>query len=141
MNDPAGTDLLSLASDNTEPFVTKPGHIYWITVQGDWQNGLTYQVDARYVSAEGWLTWAEGIDSTTLNLETQINDEFVDWGAYNADHNCSYWITGDGNPINMRVFEGDPATNAPYPAWYIDNEGPVGGVAMPAIVFEYALPS
>jgi hypothetical protein len=40
----------------------------------------------------------------------------------------------------LRVFDGDPATNTPNAAWYADNVGPVGGTAMPAIVFEYALP-
>jgi hypothetical protein len=87
------------------------------------------------------LTWADGPDFNQLNLETQINDQFVDWGAYDTNHHYAYWIVGDGSPINMRVFDGDPATNTPNASWYADNVGPVAGVGMPAIVFEYALPT
>ncbi len=142
VNDPAGTDLLSLASGNTTPFVTQPGHIYWIHVQGAWNNGATRQADASYISDDNWATWSDGPSFNTRNLETQINDQFVDWGPYSATHSYDYWIMGDGNPINMRVFDGNPATNTPNPAWYADNTGPaIGGVSMPAIVFEYALPT
>ncbi len=141
VNDPAGTDLLSLSSGNTVPFLTQPGHIYWIQVQGAWDNGPVRQADASYISDDGWSTWADGPGFNPLNLQTQINDQFVDWGPYSTSHNYSYWITGDGNPINMRVFDGDPATNTPNPSWYADNTGPVEGVGMPAIVFEYALPT
>lgn len=142
VNDPAGTDLLSLASGHTAPLITQPGHIYWIQVQGAWENGPVRQADASYISDDGWLTWADGPGFNPLNLETQINDQFVDWGPYNgASHNYSYWIMGDGNPINMRVFDGDPVTNTPNPAWYADNTGPVAGTGMPSIVFEYELPT
>ncbi len=142
MDDPAGTDLLSLASGHTTPLVTQPGRIYWIGVQGAWFNGPVRQADARYISDDGWLTWAEGPGSDPLNLQTQVNDEFVDWGPYTTSHSYSYWITGDGNPINLRVFEGDPATNTPNAADYADNTGIVPGVeGMPVIVFEYALPT
>lgn len=142
VNDPAGTDLLSLASSHTTAFITQPGHIYWIQVQGAWFDGPVRQVDARYITDDGWATWSDGPTLDPLNLETQINDQFVDWGPYNTSHHYSYWIMGDGNPINMRVFDGDPATNTPNPAWYADNTGIVPGVeGMPAIVFEYALPT
>ena len=141
VNDPAGTDLVSLSSGNTAPFVTQPGHIYWIEVQGAWNDGPVRQADARFISDNNWVTWSNGPIFNTRNLETQINDKFVKWGPYSATHNYNYWIVGDGNPINMRVFEGNPATNTPIPALYADNTGPaIGGVAMPAIVFEYALP-
>jgi hypothetical protein len=146
VNDPAGTDLLSLSSGNTAPFVTQPGHIYWIQVQGAWNDGPVRQADASVISDDGWLTWATGPSPDQRNLETQIDGQFVAWAPYavpfDPTHNYSYWIMGDGNPINMRVFDGDPATNTPNPAWYADNTGPaIGGVSMPAIVFEYALPT
>ncbi len=141
VNDPTGTDLLSLASGHTTPYVTQPGHIYWIQVQGAWGNGPVRQADASNISDDGWVTWTDGPGFNPLNLETQINDQFVDWGSYDTNHHYSYWIMGDGNPINMRVFDGDPATNTPNSAWYADNVGPVGGVGMPAIVFEYSLPT
>lgn len=141
VDDPAGTDLLSLASGNTTAFVTQPGHIYWIEVQGAWHNGAVRQADASYISDDTWLTWTDGPAFDQRNLETQIDDMFVDWGPYSANHSYSYWIVGDGNPINLRVFDGGPATGIPNPAWYADNTGPVGGSAMPAIVFEYALPT
>lgn len=95
----------------------------------------------RHDSDDDWTTWTDGPDSNPLNLETQINDQFVDWGPYSADHHYSHWITGDGNPINLRVLDGDPDTNAPDPAMYGDNTGPVADTGMPAIVFEYALPT
>lgn len=142
VDDPAGTDLLSLASGNTAPFVTQPGHIYWIQVQGTWSNGPTREADASYTSDDGWLTWSDGPAFDQRNLETQIDDRFVDWGPYTPTHHYSYWIMGDGTPINLRVFDGpDPASGVPYAPWYADNGGPVAGDAMPAIVFEYALPT
>ncbi len=142
IDDPAGTDLLSLASGNTAAFVTQPGNIYWIQVQGAWFNGAVRQADAKFISDDGWATWVDGPSWNPLNLETQVNGQFVDWGMFNADHHYSYWILGDGNPINMRVFDGDPDTNTPNPAWYVDNVGTVPVAdheAMPAIVFEYEL--
>ncbi|MCV2395174.1 hypothetical protein OEB99_12725 [Actinotalea sp. M2MS4P-6] len=140
VDDPAGTDLLSLASGNTTAFVTQPDHIYWIQVQGAWFNGTVRQADASYISDDGWTTWADGPAFNSLNLETQVDDQFVDWGPYTATHHYSYWIMGDGTPINLRVFDGEPTTGTPNPTWYEDNGGPVAGHAMPAIVFEYALP-
>ncbi len=144
VNDPAGTDLLSLDSGNTAPFVTKRHHIYWIEVQGDWDDGTAHKVDASYTTTDDWTTWDEGPSPDARNLETQINDRFVEWGPYNSGHNYSYWIVGDGNPINMRVFEGVPATNTPYTAGYADNTGwvaPGSGAdeGLPAIVFEYSV--
>jgi hypothetical protein len=139
VNDPAGTDLVSLSSGNTAPFITQPGHIYWIEVQGTWDNGPTREADASHISDDGWATHAAGPGFNQLNLETQINDRFVDWGPYSITHNYSYWIMGDGNPINMRVFDGNPATHTPNPAWYSNNVNPEPGHGMPAIVFEYAL--
>lgn len=143
VNDPAGTELLSLASGHTTAFLTQPGHIYWIQVQGAWFDGPVRQADAGYTSEDDWATWDEGPSSDPLNLETQVNSQFVDWGPYSTSHHYSYWITGDGTPITMRVFEGDPATNTPDPGSYTDNTGIVPGVVegMPAIVFEYALPT
>jgi hypothetical protein len=139
VNDPAGTDLLSLSSGNTAPFVTQPGHIYWIEVQGAWNNGPGRQADASYISDDGWATHTDGPAFNQRNLETQINDRFVNWGPYDTGHNYNYWIMGDGKPINMRVFDGNPATNTPNAAWYANNTGPAAGIGMPAIVFEYSL--
>lgn len=139
VDDPGGTDLLSLASGNTVPFVSQPGHIYWIQVQGAWHDGPLLEADAAFVSDDGWLTWANGPAGSPLNLDTQIDGEFVDWGPYDANHHYEFWIHGDGTPINLRVFEGDPATNTPDPAAYA-NTGPSVHGGMPAIVFEYALP-
>jgi hypothetical protein len=144
VNDPAGTDLVSLASGNTAPFITQLGHIYWIQVQAAWHDGLVRQADASLVSDDGWSTWADGPSPDERNLETQINSQFVDWSPYavpfDPTHNYTYWIMGDGNPITMRVFEGDPATNTPNPTAYADNTGPAfPDVSMPAIVFEYEL--
>ncbi len=143
VDDPAGTDLVSLSSGNTAPFVTQPGHIYWIEVQGVWNNGPTRQADPSLISDDAWATWAEGPSFDERNLETQINGQFVDWSPYAApfdpSHNYSYWVMGDGNPINMRVFDGNPATNTPNPAWYADNTSPYSNPGMPAIVFEYTL--
>ncbi len=141
VDDSAGTDLVSLASGNTDPFITQPGHIYWIHVQGAWDNGSARQADASYISDDAWVTHADGPGFNSLNLETQINGQFVDWGPYSTTHSYDYWIMGDGNPINMRVFDGNPATNTPNPSWYADNINPVPGDGMPAIVFEYALPT
>ena len=138
VDDPAGTDLLSLAAGHTVPFVAKPGYIYWIQVQGDWLNG-TLAVDAAYVSDDGWVTWADGPAGRPLQTQTQIDRRFVDWGAYDSRHHYQYWVHGDGTPINMRVFEGFAGLNLPVPAWYADNVNPDPAGGVPAIVFEYRL--
>ena len=138
VDDPAGTDLLSLASGNTAPYVSKPGYVYWIQVQGTWQSG-PFAVDATYVSDDGWATWADGPLGRPLQTQTQIERRFVDWGPYDAGHHYEYWIRGNGTPINMRVFEGNAWLNLPNPAAYVDNSFPGIGGGMPAIVFEYAL--
>jgi hypothetical protein len=138
VDDPAGTNLLSLASGNTAPFVSRPGYVYWIQVQGTWLSG-PLEVDATYVSDDGWVTWADGPAGSALNTQTQIEYRFVDWGPYASDHNYQYWVRGNGTPINMRVFEGNPFFNLPNPALYADNSHPDPGGGMPAIVFEYKL--
>ncbi len=138
VDDPAGTDLLSLASGNTAPFTSKVGYIYWIEVQGTWQNG-PFQVDATYVSTDGWLTWADGPFGMPRQTSSQIENRFVDWGPYDSGHHYDYWIRGNGTPVNMRVFEGNAFTNTPNPAAYADNSFPGIGGGMPALVFEYKL--
>ncbi|GEN79900.1 hypothetical protein [Actinotalea fermentans] len=138
VDDPAGTDLLSLASGNTAPFTSKVGYIYWIEVQGTWQSGL-FEVDATYVSTDGWATWADGPYGMPRQTSTQIENRFVDWGPYDAGHHYDYWVRGNGTPVNLRVFEGNAFTNTPNPAAYADNWFPGIGGGMPALVFEYQL--
>lgn len=138
VDNPAGTDLLSLASGNTAPFTSKVGYIYWIQVQGTWQSG-PFAVDATYVSTDGWATWADGPFGMPRQTATQVEHRFVDWGAYDAGHHYEYWIHGNGMPLNMRVFEGNAFLNVPNPAAYADNSFPGIGGGMPAIVFEYQL--
>jgi hypothetical protein len=127
VNDPAGTDLLSLSSGNTAPFVTQPGHIYWIAVQGAWNNGPGRQADASYISDDGWVTHTDGPAFNQRNLETQINDRFVNWGPSDTGHHYDYWIMGDGNPSTCapsratrpptdRTPRCTPTTPAPSPA-------------------------
>lgn len=138
VDDPAGTDLLSLASGNTAPFDSQLGYIYWIEVQGTWQSG-PFAVDATYVSTDAWGTWADGPLGMPRQTATQIENRFVDWGPYDSGHHYDYWVRGNGTPINMRVFEGNAFTNTPNLAAYADNWFPGIGGGMPALVFEYKL--
>ena len=106
---------------------------YEVCVRGTYTNrGGTDLLDAEYVSQDNWATFADGLPaSDPLSAElgagfgdVQVNGQFVEWGAYSADHKyCTTMALADGATLNLAVFDGHSADNHKMPEWYADNAG------------------
>jgi hypothetical protein len=111
------TSMYKLDSDRCYKIVVSG---YFInTGQGDeW-------VDAAYLSMpphdDPWMANHPGYDDKLLEL--QINEQFVNWGAYDATHEYSYVMPGNDAQVTFRVFDGNVATNAQDSGWMGDNSG------------------
>jgi hypothetical protein len=106
------------------------GKTYLLVASGTWQNGGTNVADAGYGSVDDWTTYMQGYDISPYDLgsgefQLQVDNSFVNWGAYQPAHQYSYLYTGTGNPIDLMVFDGDStvASATPDDAWYADNSG------------------
>lgn len=115
-----GADSVALTKDKK----------YRFEVSGTWTNIGKNVADAEYASLDNWLTHMDGYNIAPYLLgagefDLQVNDKFVNWGAYSSSHEYGSTMMGDGNPVNFRVFDGDstktPAT--PDAGWYGDNRG------------------
>lgn len=113
--DPSGITVPALSSG-----------VYKFVVTGTWQNRSVEQVDAQCTSYNGG-PWANavtgGYDARLLNV--QLNNTFVNWGACSTsvNHKYSNWLASTGSPVNVRIFDGDVATNTQDPSWFGDNVG------------------
>lgn len=103
--------------------VLEAGVQYRFVVSGTWENTDQGVVDAVYVSEDDWETHSTGPVGDDKLLDLQVNNEFVNWGGYNPDHEYQYIFTGTAAAVNFRIFEGDVATNTPDPDSYDDNNG------------------
>jgi hypothetical protein len=104
---------------------TTADKIYKITIAGTWTNRGGEVVDAECTSWQGgdWKNEVNGGFSSDL-LDVQVNQTFVDWGACNSStHTYTLWVLGDGNLLNLRVFDGDTSTNTQFPGWFGDING------------------
>ena len=100
---------------------------YQVCVRGTWANrGGLDQVDAEYVSQDNWLTSHDGLppsDPLSAALgpnwgDVQVNGQFVDWGAFSADHKyCTTVTLADAATLTLGVFDGTS------PDGYADNVG------------------
>jgi hypothetical protein len=126
MNKPKVSNYtLSSASQEGINVPTTEGYKYKVTVSGTWTNRGVEQVDAECTSYDGgaWANAVTGGYSSDL-LDVQINQAFVNWGDCNDDsHTYTRWVTGDGDPVNLRVFDGDVSTNQQNASWFGDNQG------------------
>lgn len=99
---------------------------YQIDVSGTWQNSNIDAVDAEYTSPDNWVTVVNGYPGLGEGFgDVEVNQQFVDWGAYSPSQAYSLAVASPGSSINLRVFDGDAnsgpdATNA---GWYGDNSG------------------
>ncbi len=103
-----------------------PDSLYRFNVSGTWQNNVFNTADAQYMSTNGWSTYSEGWPGLGSNeFKLQVNDGFVNWGAYNPNHDYSYYTVGTGSTVNFRIFDGNSAVANPQPSlgWYGDNSG------------------
>ncbi len=69
------------------------------------------EFDAKYSITHSKLddTWTDTVtdyESYGTNLlELKVNDEFIDWGAYNEDHKYYWTLTGDGESIDLQIYD------------------------------------
>ncbi len=99
-------------------------YIYRFDVSGTWANRPGESVDAECTSWQGakYKNAVNGGYNANL-LDVQVDKSFVNWGSCANDHSYTHYVLGTGDPINLRVFDGNVATNTPDPSWYGDNNG------------------
>lgn len=103
------------------------GQQYLLVSSGTWMNSLNAS-DTEYTSLDNWTSHMNGYDINPYFLgegefDLQVNNSFVNWGAYNSGHSYSYLYTGTGSQINLGIFDGDSNTNTKNLGWYGDNSG------------------
>ncbi len=106
---------------------------YFIHVSGTWLNRNGQDtVDAEYNSYDGFATagmdgdpaWTVfGLNDYWNLLDLQMDNNFVDWGSFVADHDYYRLHSTGGGSLNFKVFDGNPDTNTINPGWYGDNSG------------------
>jgi hypothetical protein len=111
--------------------VELPGQ-YRVCVSGTWTNRNGSEVlDAEYLSQFNWQGYTNGLPAndpyayTGSNFgDVTVNGQFVDWGAYNAEHKyCTTVTLAADQALTLRVFDGDGTTGAANESWYADNVG------------------
>ncbi len=106
------------------------GKSYMFKASGTWQDNSTqnHHIDAEYTTF-GLPEWDAPTDGTTNwgpdQKDLQVNELFVDWGAYSEDHVYTLMFDGAGLIVNFRVFDGKANASPPVmmSGWYPDNEG------------------
>ncbi len=114
----------SASSTGTDVALPQAG-TYRIDVWGTWHNDNWGDVDAEYVQYQG--TWYNGFDFAGYTLgegfgDVQVNDAFVNWGAYTDTHAYTLAMPLSGT-VNLGVFDGNSNTNTKDLGWYGDNVG------------------
>lgn len=123
-------DTITVNSNSTtgaNSAVLPAGVNFTFEVSGTWQNSLNV-ADAEYASVDGWVTPMDGYGISPWFLgagefDLQVDNNFVDWGAYSASHNYTRNFVGTGTAVNFRIFDGDSNTDTIVPSWYGDNSG------------------
>ncbi|MEI7749770.1 MAG: SdrD B-like domain-containing protein [Candidatus Moraniibacteriota bacterium] len=108
--------------------ILQNGESYLVESSGTWTNTGKNIADAEYASVDNWQTHMDGYDIPPYLLgkgefDLQVDNAFVNWGAYNPAHTYSYLYSGTGSRVNFRVFDGDSTTGSPDSGWYGDNNG------------------
>ena len=109
------------------------GGLYKLEVSGTWTNRGFESVDAKFTTADGWVTPTDAPGPPVVApyvgtydpklLDVQLNNQFVDWGPYSSSHIYARTLIGTGGSWNFRVFDGNVMTNTIDPSWYGDNQG------------------
>lgn len=108
--------------------VLTSGKSYKLESSGTWVNSNNV-ADTEFASIDGWSTHMDGYNIAPYILgegefDLQVDNAFVNWGAYNPANIYTYLKTGTGSNVGLRIFDGDsifPATL--HPEWYGDNQG------------------
>ena len=98
--------------------------VYLIEASGVWDNANGRDdVDAEYWSRDGWSTIGDFENDPTYDpreIDLVIDNQNVNWGAYNAQHLYKTVLTGEGESINFRIYDYNLDESV---AWYNDNVG------------------
>ena len=98
--------------------------VYLLEASGVWDNANGRDdVDAEYWSRDGWSTIGDFENDPTYDpreIDLVINNQNVNWGAYNAQHLYKTVLTGEGESINFRIYDYNLDESV---AWYNDNIG------------------
>ncbi|MBE3085144.1 MAG: thioester domain-containing protein [Bacteroidetes bacterium] len=91
---------------------------YEFKVSGTWENRSWERVDAKYCSADYWVT--PGTEAPSGGYPDDLLELFVDeamaaWGAYSATHEYTLDFTGDGSTVNFAIYDSLDTS------WYSDN--------------------
>lgn len=125
-------DILEIDSGNAggaNSSVLVDGRFYLVELEGVWYNFQNNRraVDAEYYSddfdGESWFSFSDVADEEGRDirqLDVVINDQNVDWGSFSPEHLYKTVVEGEGNSINLRVYDED---GAPAPQWFNDNDG------------------
>lgn len=95
----------SASATGTNVALPRPG-TYRIDVNGTWDNGVWYGVDAEWVQ-QADLSWAQGWPGyPTVDFgDLQVNGQFVDWGAYSSAHSYTYTGAFPTMAVNLAVWD------------------------------------
>ncbi|MDD5086925.1 MAG: hypothetical protein PHV16_04180, partial [Candidatus Nanoarchaeia archaeon] len=112
--EPVYMETVIVSSDGTTSSsvnALEAGKTYLLEVSGTADAGDTIEFDAKYsithrISGDSWTDTVSGYESDGTDLlELKVNGNFVDWGAFNDEHLYSLIITGDGNPVEMQIYD------------------------------------
>lgn len=101
------------------------GTNYRFDVSGTWENRPGEDVDVEYSTPDNWTTHTDAPYGGFLGglLDVQLDNSFIDWGAYASSHEYTHSYVGNNASVNFRVFDGDVVSNTPISGWYTDNVG------------------
>ena len=113
-NNMSGVDSSLLANDR----------VYLLEASGVWDNANGRDdVDAEYWSRDEWNTIGDFENDPSYDpreIDLVIDNQNVNWGAYNAQHLYKTVLTGEGESINFRIYDYNLDESV---AWYNDNIG------------------
>ncbi|MCK4553085.1 LamG domain-containing protein [Candidatus Pacearchaeota archaeon] len=88
---------------------------YELEAMGTANAGGNIYFDAEYSTRDGWATQQDGVlgyESLGENLlDLKVDNNFVDWGAYNTEHTYYQTVTGAGIPLELWIYDSYPYNN------------------------------
>jgi uncharacterized repeat protein (TIGR01451 family) len=109
-----GVNSLSLTNDR----------VYLIEASGVWDNANGRDdVDAEYWSRDGWSTIGDFENNPSYDpreIDLVVDNENINWGAYNEQHLYKTVLMGEGSTVNFRIYDYNLDESV---SWYNDNVG------------------
>jgi len=115
---PTDVETVTVLSDGSSVQSTnnlENGVTYLLEASGTANAGGNIYFDAEYSTRSGWTTWQDGVlgyESLGEDLlDLKVNNEFVDWGAYNEGHTYWWSMVGDGTSVELQIYDTYPSNN------------------------------